>query len=127
ISPFVPKPWTPFQWQPFDQVHSLKQKIKIITKGLKKERKITVSYELPKWGYVQTLLSRGDRRAGSILVKAYMHAGDWNRAFRETESHPDFYVYRVRSADEIFPWDFIKHTVEKQQLWKEYQKALLGK
>lgn len=124
ISPFVPKPWTPFQWHPFDQVRSLKQKIKIITQGLKKERKILVSYDLPKWGYVQALLSRGDRRVGRVLIKALENGGDWSRTFRETDSNPDFYVYREREADEIFSWDFVKHEVKKKQLWKEYQKAL---
>ncbi len=62
ISPFVPKPCTPFQWHPFDEVANLKQKLKLVTGALKKERKVMVSCDLPKWGYVQTLLSRGDRR-----------------------------------------------------------------
>ena len=70
ISPFIPKPFTPFQWHPFEQVASLKQKIKTVRKGLQKEKKINVHCDMPKWGYIQTLLSRGDRKCGRLLLKA---------------------------------------------------------
>jgi len=127
ISPFVPKPWTPFQWHPYDQVAVLKQKIKAVVRGLKKERKVAVHYDLPKWGYVQTLLSRGDRRTGGILVRAFENGGDWTRAFMQTDVNPDFYVYRERGPDEMFPWDFIRHSTGKDALWKEYRRAMENK
>ncbi|HLB05181.1 MAG TPA: radical SAM protein, partial [Thermodesulfobacteriota bacterium] len=38
----------------------------------------------------------------------------------------DFYVYRMRGKDEILPWDFIDHGIEKAYLWKEYERALKG-
>jgi len=124
VSPFVPKPCTPFQWHPFEEVAGLKQKIRLITGALKKERKVAVSYDLPKWGYVQTLLSRGDRRVGRLLIKAFERDGDWTAAFRESDINPDFYVYRHRTYEERLPWDFIRHAVSKKRLWEEYQKAL---
>jgi radical SAM family uncharacterized protein len=124
ISSFVPKPFTPFQWHPYEQVRNLKQKIKVITNGLKKEKKVVVNYELPKWGYVQCLLSRADRRVGRILLSAFENNADWPRTFRETDINPDFYVYREKSFDEILPWDFIDHGIDKKKLWKEYQEAL---
>ena len=124
ISPFVPKPATPFQWHPFEDVGRLKQKLRLITNALRGERKIMVSHDLPKWAYVQALLSRGDRRVGRLLMKAFESGGDWNRAFKECDVNPDFYVYRQRSFEERLPWDFITHRLTKQQLWEEYQKAL---
>ena len=124
ISPFVPKPWTPFQWSSFEDVTVLKHKLKLITSGLRTERKVMVSCDLPKWGYIQALLSRGDRRVGRILLKAHELSGDWGRAFRTSDINPDFYVYRERAHDELFPWDFIRHRVTKAHLWREYQKAL---
>ncbi len=124
ISPFVPKPWTPFQWAAFEDVAGLKRKLKNITSSLRSERKIMVSCDLPKWGYVQTLLSRGDRRVGRLLLKAFECGGDWGRAFRTSDINPDFYVYRERGKEELFPWDFIGHRVTRAQLWREYLKAL---
>ncbi|MFH2013062.1 MAG: TIGR03960 family B12-binding radical SAM protein [Pseudomonadota bacterium] len=124
INSFVPKPATPFQWHPFDDIKSLNNKLKIIRNALKKESNVNIISDLPRWGYVQSLMSRGDRRVGRIILSAYRFGGDWKRAFRESEINPDFYVYRQRHFEEIFPWDFIDHGTKKEYLFAEYQKAL---
>ncbi|MFH1624789.1 MAG: TIGR03960 family B12-binding radical SAM protein [Pseudomonadota bacterium] len=124
INSFVPKPVTPFQWHPFDDLKSLNNKLKVTRSGLKKEGNVNVTSDLPKWAYVQSLLSRGDRRVGRIILAAYELGGDWKRAFREIDINPDFYVYRQRHREEIFPWDFIDHGIKKEHLFAEYQKAL---
>lgn len=124
ISTFVPKPLTPFQWHPFGGIRELKQRLKLVSSGLKKEKKITVTFDLPKWGYIQTLLSRGDRRVSGFLLTAFNRGGDWTQAFKELALNPDFYVYRERRFNELLPWDFIDHKLDKKTLWREYQKAL---
>jgi radical SAM superfamily enzyme YgiQ (UPF0313 family) len=124
VSLFIPKPGTPFQWHPFADIGELKRKLKIVSAGLKKEQKILVTHEIPKWAYVQALMSRGDRRTSAFLMQALETGGNWVRAVREVPLNPDFYVYRQRSREELFPWDFIDHGVAKDSLWHEYQKAL---
>ncbi|MDY7032119.1 MAG: TIGR03960 family B12-binding radical SAM protein [Thermodesulfobacteriota bacterium] len=124
INSFVPKPFTPFQWHPFEDTKSLNNKLKIIRNGLKKEGNVHIISDLPKWSYVQSLLSRGDRRVGRIILSAYESGGDWKKSFQETDVNPDFYVYRQRSYEEIFPWDFIDHGTNKDRLFQEYQEAL---
>ncbi len=124
VNPFIPKPATPFQWVPLEEVGELKRKLKVIERGVRGERGMEVIYDLPKWAYVQALLSRGDRRVGKILMAAHRNHGNWSRALRETDVNPDFYVYRKRDLDEIFPWDFIDHGIPKEQLKKEYLKAM---
>jgi radical SAM superfamily enzyme YgiQ (UPF0313 family) len=124
VNPFIPKPATPFQWLPLEEVDALKRKLKMIQRGLKGERGIEMIYDLPKWAYIQALLSKGDRKVGKILLAAHQSQGDWSRALRETNLNPDFYVYRRRDLDEIFPWDFIDHGVSKEILKKEYLKAM---
>jgi radical SAM family uncharacterized protein len=123
VNPFIPKPGTPFQWAPLDDVKELKRKLKIIQTGLKNEKGIRMIYDLPKWAYVQALLSKGDRRVAKILLTVHEDKGDWGKALRETSVNPDFFVYRTRDLDEIFPWDFIDHGVSKETLKKEYLKA----
>jgi len=123
VNPFNPKPATPFQWAPLEEVGSLKKKLKVVQNGLKGERDVTMIYDLPKWAYVQALLSRGDRRVGQILVAVHRSGGDWVRVLRETSINPDFFVYRRRDLDEIFPWDFIDHGIPKETLKDEYVKA----
>jgi len=124
VNPFVPKPVTPFQWVPLEEVGELKRKLKLIQRGLKGERGIEVIHDLPKWAYIQALLSRGDRRVGKILMTAHRHKGNWSLALPETNINPDFYVYRKRDLDEIFPWDFIDHGISKERLREEYFKAM---
>ncbi|MGB9628775.1 MAG: radical SAM protein, partial [Thermodesulfobacteriota bacterium] len=124
LNPFIPKPATPFQWAPMERVSELKRRLKIIQKGVEKEQGMRLIHDLPKWAFIQALLSRGDRRVGEILMGAHLYQGDWSRALKETNINPDFYVYRVRRLDEIFPWDFIDHGIPKEKLKEEYVKAM---
>ena len=124
VNPFVPKPSTPFQWVPMEEVGELKKRLRILEKGVRGEKGMEVIYDLPKWAYVQTLLSRGDRRVGKILLSLHQTGGDWGRVLRETSINPDFYVYRRRSLDEVLPWDFIDHGFPKERLKEEYRKAM---
>jgi radical SAM family uncharacterized protein len=124
VNPFVPKPATPFQWVPLEEVSELKRKLKIIQRGIKGEKGMEMIHDLPKWAYVQALLSKGDRHVGKILMAAHQYEGDWGKALRETSINPDFYVYRKRELDEIFPWDFIDHGIPKERLKEEYLKAM---
>jgi radical SAM superfamily enzyme YgiQ (UPF0313 family) len=123
INGLIPKPSTPFQWAPFEEIRRLHQKLRSIRSGLKKEANVSVTHDVPKWSYIQSLLSRGDRRVGKLLLAAHRSGGDWRKAFREININPDFYVYRERNRDEIFPWDFIDHGVSKESLWKRYVAA----
>ncbi|MBM4347332.1 MAG: TIGR03960 family B12-binding radical SAM protein [Deltaproteobacteria bacterium] len=124
VNPFVPKPATPFQWVPFEEVGELKRKLKILKNGVKGEKRIELIYDLPKWAYIQALLSRGDRRMGKVLMAAHRHQGNWGQALQETSLNPDFFVHRRRDLDEIFPWDFIDHGIPKEKLKEEYVAAM---
>jgi radical SAM superfamily enzyme YgiQ (UPF0313 family) len=124
LSSFVPKPFTPFQWVPFLEVGELKKRLKLVRQGLQGIKEVRVNTDLPKWAYVQALMSRGDRRVGELLLAA--HRRGWNRACRESPVNPDFFTLRERPQGELFPWDFIDHGLNKEYLWGEYQKALAG-
>jgi len=124
VNPFIPKPATPFQWVAMEEGSELKRKLKIIQRGLRGERGMRMIHDLPKWAYIQTLLSRGDRQVGKILMAAHRYQGNWSQALREASINPDFYVYRRRDLDEIFPWDFIDHGIPKEKLKEEYLTAM---
>ncbi|MFB3884427.1 MAG: TIGR03960 family B12-binding radical SAM protein [Thermodesulfobacteriota bacterium] len=124
VNPFIPKPATPFQWAPLEDVAQLKRKLKVIQRELKGEKGIEMIHDLPKWAYIQALLSRGDRKVAKILIATHHYEGDWGRALRETNINPDFYVNRKRDLNEVFPWDFIDHGISKERLKQEYLKAM---
>jgi len=127
VNSFVPKPFTPFQWVPFAGVAELKEKGGWIQKALRKVPNVRVHFDLPKWAYVQALLSRGDRRVSSFLEKVAMDGLAWGRAMRGSPLNPDFWVMRERGRDEKFPWEVIDHGIDRRFLWGEYGCAIEGK
>ena len=127
LSCFVPKPFTPFQWAAMDDLKSLKNKIKQIKTGLRKIPNVRVHADVPRWAYVQALLSRGDRRVGSLLALVHQNHGNWPQTFNTAPLNADFYVYRQRETEELLPWDFIDHGIDKQFLWHENQRAQQAK
>ena len=107
VNAFVPKPMTPFQREPMEDIKSLKAKLKTLKVGFKNTKNIKLIYDVPKWAFIQTLLSRGDRKVGDLLCKTLERNGDWFKAIREINLNPEFYVYRKYDEDEILPWDFL--------------------
>lgn len=124
LSSFVPKPFTPFQWVPFEDTRILKAKIKHVKQGLGRVANFRVHADVPRWAYIQALLSRGDRRTAQLLAATQDNDGNWAKTLKASVINPDFYVYRERSLDEILPWDFIDHGIKKAFLVEEYHKAL---
>jgi len=127
LNSFVPKPFTPFQWAAMDEVSVLKDKIKIIRRGLKPVANVRLHADIPRWAYLQALFSRGDRRVADLLGLAHANGGNWPRTFKESPLNPSFYVHRERPLQELFPWDFIDHGINKSFLKAEYKKALEAK
>ncbi len=126
INAFVPKPHTPFQWAAMDDIKTLKLKLKHIQKGLKRVPNVRIHADIPRWAYVQALLSRGDMRVADMLEAAHANGGNWPKTFKASRIDADFYVRRERNDDEIFPWDFIDHGIRKSYLLAEYRKAMRG-
>ncbi len=127
ISSFVPKPFTPFQWTAFAGIGPLKEKAKWIQNALRKVPNIRVHFDLPKWAYVQAMLSRGDRRVASLIDKVALDGLSWGQAMRGSPLNPDFWVMRQRERDEKFAWEVIDHGIARKFLWEEYQRALQEK
>jgi radical SAM superfamily enzyme YgiQ (UPF0313 family) len=126
ISSFVPKPWTPFQWEPFEPVGRLETKLRTIKAGVRRFPQVRVLHENPREASLQALLARGDRRLAGFLERAAELDGDWRTALREWDGDPDFYTRRTRSLDETFPWDHLDVGVKKSGLLREYQRAGLA-
>jgi radical SAM family uncharacterized protein len=126
LNSFVPKPFTPFQWAAMDSVDVLKKKIKKIKGELKKVANLRFNSDIPRWAYIQALLSRGDRRVADILALSHANGGNWPQTFKMTAVNPDFYVLRERSPDEMLPWDIIDPGVKKSFLLREWQRAVKG-
>ena len=127
VNSFVPKPFTPFQWEPMEDVQSLNRKQRFLEKAVKKIGNMNIIHDLPKWEFIQALLSRGDRRVGGLLKAAHEKGGDWKAAAREQAMDMDRFVTRRLGFEEVLPWDFVDIGVRKEYLKNEYRRGLEGK
>lgn len=127
VNCFVPKPWTPFQWEAMEPVETLNTKMREIKKSLKGVPNVNVIHDVPKWAYLQAALARGDRRLAGVIVRASENGGNFKRAFSEEGLDMEFYAGRTRGEDELFPWDFIDIGVKKAYLLKERDRAAQAK
>jgi len=123
LNSFVPKPATPFQWAPMDEVGALKSKIKKIKNALRKVANVKINSDVPRWAYLQAMFSRGDRRIADLLLMAHANNGNWPQTLKTSSLNSDFYVLRERDPDELLPWDFIDHGIKKSYLRREYKRA----
>jgi radical SAM superfamily enzyme YgiQ (UPF0313 family) len=124
INQFIPKPRTPLQWCALADVQVVGKRIKKISQAFRQDKQINVIADVPKWNYVQALLSLGDRRVGDILLAVHRLHGNWMKALKDVNINPDFYVYRQKDLNEILPWDIIEVGISKKSLRRENEKAL---
>ena len=127
VNPFVPKPWTPFQWVPMHDQKCLAGKRRLLERELRPHG-IDVDFMSPREAYLQTLLSRGDRRAADLLETAFRETrGNLHAALPRWPHDPDFFVTREAGVGERLPWDFIDHGLEKSFLARELRRGVGGK
>jgi radical SAM superfamily enzyme YgiQ (UPF0313 family) len=124
VNPFVPKPWTPFQWVPMHDRACLEGKRRLLEKTLR-PKGIDVEFLSPREAYLQTLLSRGDRRCADLLELAHRETGgDLRKALARWPHDPDFFVLREAGVDEALPWDFIDQGLTKKFLARELRRGV---
>jgi radical SAM family uncharacterized protein/radical SAM-linked protein len=138
VSTFVPKSHTPLVWFPQLPLEESRRRIQFIHSALRGKR-VRVKWNQPELSWLEGVFSRGDRRLTAALIEAWRLGARfdawgehfrmdlWKEAFRRSGLNPEFYLYRSRSTEEIFPWDHIKSRVKKSYLEREWRQALQGK
>ena len=133
-SSFVPKPFTPFQWEPQDTIEQLHKKQEHIKESIT-TKKIQFNYHDADTSFLEAVFARGDRKLCRVLELACergFHFDGWNdcfslekwlELFEECELDPAFYANRRREFDEVLPWDHIDYGVSKQFFINECKKA----
>lgn len=136
-SSFVPKPFTPFQWEPQDTIEAMREKQKQLQKMLRKKG-FSYSWSDPNLSLIEAVFARGDRRISKVLMRAWelgckfdgwdehFKYETWLQAFEDCGIDPKFYSQRRRELEEILPWSHIDVGVTKKYLKSEYKKALKG-
>lgn len=134
VSPFIPKPFTPFQWEPQDSLEVIRRKQKFIGAQVS-DKKIKYQHHSAETCSIEAVLARGDRRLADALELAcregfkfdawseFFDYDKWISVFERTGVEPAFYANRRYSYDEILPWDIIDCGVSKEFLIRENEKA----
>lgn len=133
---FVPKPFTPFQWERQIGEDEVKYRQDYLIKHLPRGVKFSWSAYYPS--LLEAVLARGDRRLGKVLEAAYKNGctfDGWDNLFCEEGWHKAFnscgicegQFVRERAEDELLPWDFIDVLIDKKFLLEERRRAYAGK
>lgn len=138
VSNFVPKPVTPFQWEPQDEIGELDRKQQYLKEKLRM-RGVKYNYHDSQTSFLEAVLARGDRRLAPVLRKAYEDGAMldawreqfrpdlYEKAFAELGISPEFYANRARDLDEVLPYAHIDARIDPSYLKRELGKARNGK
>ena len=126
INPFIPKPFTPFQWMAMDNQKVVEKKLQYIKKALQKNRRIEVLVESPKEAYIQGVLARGDRRLGAVIAACAADRGSksFKSEMKAAGLDMDNMNYRERSFDEFLPWSHLDMGMQEGYLEMEWQRSI---
>ncbi len=122
INPFIPKPFTPFQWAGMEGEKSLKKKLRFLQSAISRIPNSRMNHESVRTATLQTFLSRGDRRIGELLPQLSAGA-NLKQTGKKSGLPVEFYVTRERGDTELFPWEIIDQGVKRIYLWQEYQRG----
>jgi radical SAM-linked protein len=134
ISTFVPKPHTPFQWEPQIPLEEMKEKLHSVREGVRRNR-LQLKWQDPHLSFLEGIFSMGDRDLSQVLVEAFrlgcrfdgwsdqFHFPLWKEAFEKMGRKMDWHT-RKRGFEDVLPWSFIETGMDAQFLWEEYQRGL---
>lgn len=138
---FVPKPFTPFQWVPMYEKEEYLARARVVNEEMKEQlnrKSLKYNWHEADVTVLEGVFARGDRRIGQVLQKAYEKGcifdawseffdnQKWMESFEECGISIEFYNQRIRTMDEILPWDFIDCWVTKKFLLREWERAKRG-
>ncbi len=137
VSSFVPKAFTPFQWEAQDTAQTLAIKHNMLKSG-NYSRKIRITYHENVTSFLEGVFARGDRKLSKVIYTAWKSGckldswdefflyDNWMKSFEECNIDPSFYANRKRGFDEVLPWDHLDYGVSKSFLINECKKAYDG-
>lgn len=134
VSSLVPKPFTPFQWEPQMTIEETRRKHHLIKSNLG-DRNLVFKNHMAEMSYLEGLFARGDRRLSRLIHRAFekgcrfdewsehFNFSYWQQSISEMDVDVNFYIHRRRDKDELLPWDHLFSQLNKTWLWAEFEKA----
>ena len=132
---FVPKPFTPFQWEAQDTIEQFEEKQRLLCR-IMRIKGVEFNWHEPHVSFLEAVFARGDRKTADVLETAWrlgcrfdgwsdqFSFERWMQAFAEGGVDPAFYANRKREKGELLPWAFIDAGVTESYLWREHERAM---
>lgn len=127
LNGFVPKPNTPFQWEPICEERELKRRLKWLSKNLSRIPNVEVRVMSSRIAHEQALFSSGDRRVARVIESMTRQRGDLQAALRETGVDVAFHTSRARGYEEVLPWEIVDSGMGRPFLEKEHTRAQVSR
>jgi hypothetical protein len=137
VSTFIPKPHTPFQWEPMDSMDSIQAKLDLLKRYMRGQG-LRLRWNDSQESIYEGFLSRGDRRVANVIERAwrsgakfdawaeYFNLDQWREAASAEGLDMNFYTHRRRPIDEVFPWEHIDVAVTRRFLTQDYLMSQAG-
>ncbi|MFO8145434.1 MAG: TIGR03960 family B12-binding radical SAM protein [Candidatus Syntrophosphaera sp.] len=137
LSPFIPKPFTPFQWAPMLPAAELLRRCLRVKQAFSHRHQVRIKYHTIENSLLEAVFSRGDEKVSRVILRAWelgarfdgwnecFDFGIWEKAFEQCGIEPRDYL-RERNVAEKLPWDFVDTGIDKGFLAGELEKARLG-
>lgn len=131
VSTFIPKPHTPFQWEPMDSQEKIEAKLNLLKREMRGQG-LRLRWNDSEGSFYEGLLSRGDRRLANVVERAWRSGAkfdawyehfdvqQWQEALGAEGLDMDFYTHRRRPIDEVFPWEHIDVALTRRFLTQDY-------
>ncbi len=126
VNPFIPKPFTPFQWMAMPPMGVVESKLKFLSSSLRQRKNIEVLVDSPKESYMQAVFARGDRRLSAVLLEAHSRGGSkgFKQAMKANQCTEEQYLYRQRDEQhEKLPWEHLDMGLDSSYLVRELETA----
>ena len=122
---FVPKPLTPYQWNPMATLKLAENRMLRVSSQLARVGGVKVNAEVPKTAILEGLQARADRRLGRVLLRVYRKPSykNWLKALAEEGISLDYELYRQREPEEVLPWGHIASSWPKERLLRDSERA----
>lgn len=127
VNAFVPKPFTPYQWEPLCSLQELKKRFKILQEAFKKNRRIKLITESLKETVVQAVLARGDRQVGELLLEAHLTGKPLKQVFKQHDKDLEEYACRTLNIGQKLPWQHLDMGFTEAYLAAELQRSGEGR
>lgn len=134
VSTFVPKPFTPFQFEPQVEIEEIRRRQQYLRSTLT-TKKASISWHDSSTSFLEGVFARGDRRLSAVIENAVKRGcrfdgwdecfkfDEWMNAFKECGIDPSFYANRTRSFDEVMPWEHLDYGISKNFLIEQNKLA----